>query len=128
MITHEDSFIFSLYFYTRRAQNNESKEHCLCIKENQNKSSQSFLRNPSTLKSPLAHVWIVGKRKWMTYVNETSSRVTTSSATRQSQFRMKMTEVKNYLVCIVWCSDDATTVFDVNSKQPTKQQVTHVWC
>ena len=54
--THEDSFIFSLYFYKERAQNNESKEHCLCIKENQNKSSQSFLRNPSTLKSPLAHV------------------------------------------------------------------------
>ena len=56
--THEDSSIFSLYFYEGRAQIKESKEHCLCIKENQNKSSQSFLRNPSTLKSPLAHVWL----------------------------------------------------------------------
>ena len=58
MFTQEDSFIFSLYLYKGRAQNNESKEHCLCIKENQNKSSQSFLRNPSSLKSPLAHVWL----------------------------------------------------------------------
>ena len=57
-VTHEDSFIFSLYFYLGRAQNNESKEHCLFIKENQNKSSKSFLRNPSTLKLPLAHVWV----------------------------------------------------------------------
>ena len=55
-VTHEDSFIFSLYFHKGKAQNNESKEHCLCIKENQNKSSRSFLRNPSTLKSPLAHL------------------------------------------------------------------------
>ena len=54
--THEDSSIFSLYFYEGRAQIKESKEHCLCIKENQNKSSQSLLCNPSTLKSPLAHV------------------------------------------------------------------------
>ena len=54
MNTHEDSFIFSLYFYLGRAQNNESKEHCLFIKENQNKSSGSFLHNPSPLKSPLA--------------------------------------------------------------------------
>ena len=50
-----DSFIFSLYFYTRRAKNHESKEHSLYIKENQNLSSQSLLHNPSTLKSPLAH-------------------------------------------------------------------------
>ena len=59
--THEDSLIFSLYFYRGRAQDKESKEHCLCIKENKNKSSQSSLRNPSTLKSPLAHVWYHGK-------------------------------------------------------------------
>ena len=29
--TREDSFIFNLYFYTRRVQNNKSEEHCLCI-------------------------------------------------------------------------------------------------
>ena len=31
-VTHEDSFIFSLYFYKERAKNNDSKEHCSCIK------------------------------------------------------------------------------------------------
>ena len=31
----------------------------MCIKEKQNISSQSFTRNPSTLKPPLAHVCIV---------------------------------------------------------------------
>ena len=33
----------------------------MCIKEKQNNSSQSFLRNPSTLKLPLAHVWTQSK-------------------------------------------------------------------
>jgi len=62
--THEDSFIFSFYFYKGRAQNNESKEQKLYIKENQNKSSQSFLRNPSTLKSPLAHLCLIVFHFW----------------------------------------------------------------
>ena len=44
-------------FYKRSAQKGQSKQHCVCIKEKQNNSSQSFLRNPSTLKLPLAHVW-----------------------------------------------------------------------
>ena len=43
-------------FYKRGAQKGQSKLHCVCIKEKQNNSSQSFLRNPSTLKLPLAHV------------------------------------------------------------------------
>ena len=43
-------------FYKRSAQKGQSKQHCVCIKEKQNNSSQSFLRNPSTLKLPLAHV------------------------------------------------------------------------
>ena len=45
-------------FYKRSAQKGQSKQHCVCIKEKQNNSSQSFLRNPSTLKLPLAHVWM----------------------------------------------------------------------
>ena len=85
MLTHEDSIIFSLYFYKGRAQNNESKEHCLShmrtasfsvftftkegLKTTKVKSTAcaskkiktnhriAFLCNPSTLKSPLAHVW-----------------------------------------------------------------------
>ena len=66
--THDDSFIFSLYFYKERAQNNESKEHCLCIKENQNKSSQSFLRNPLILKLPyLMCAHSVGGDPYSTY-------------------------------------------------------------
>ena len=44
-------------FYKRSAQKGQSKHHCMCIKEKQNNSSQSFLRNPLTLKLPLAHVW-----------------------------------------------------------------------
>ena len=43
-------------FYKISAQKGQSKQHCMCIKEKQNNSSQSFLRNPSTLKLPLAHV------------------------------------------------------------------------
>ena len=45
-------------FYKRSAQKGQSKQHFVCIKEKQNNSSQSFLRNPSTLRLPLAHVCI----------------------------------------------------------------------
>ena len=45
-------------FYKRSAQKGQSKQHCVCIKEKQNNSSQSFLLNPLTLKLPLAHVWV----------------------------------------------------------------------
>ena len=31
----------------------------MCIKEKQNNSSQSLLRDPSTLNLPLAHVWLL---------------------------------------------------------------------
>ena len=62
-----------LYFYSllllRKGSKNESKEHCLFIKENQNKSSKSFLRNPSTLKLPLAHVWGGGVKKGRKWVD-----------------------------------------------------------
>ena len=44
------------HFYKRSAQKGQSKQHSVCIKEKQNNSSQSFLRNSSTLKLPLAHV------------------------------------------------------------------------
>ena len=44
-------------FYKRSAQKGQRKQHCMCIKENQNNSSQRFLHNPLTLKLPLAHVW-----------------------------------------------------------------------
>ena len=47
-------------FYKISAQKGQSKQHCVCIKEKQNNSSQSFLRNPSTLKLPLAHVCLAG--------------------------------------------------------------------
>ena len=46
-------------FYKRSAQKGQSKQHCMCIKEKQNNSSQSFLCNQSTLKLPLAHVWLL---------------------------------------------------------------------
>ena len=57
---HMSSVFFIVQpFYKRSAQKGQSKQHCVCIKEKQNNSSQSFLRNPSTLKLPLAHVCLI---------------------------------------------------------------------
>ena len=39
------------HFYRGSHSKMASKEHCMCIKQKQNISSQSFLRSPSTLKS-----------------------------------------------------------------------------
>ena len=43
-------------FYKRSAQKGQSKQHCMCTKEKQNISSQSFICNTTTLKLPLARV------------------------------------------------------------------------
>ena len=45
-------------FHKGSTQNTGSKQHCLCIKEKQNISSESFLHN-----RPLAHVWPKGALK-----------------------------------------------------------------
>ena len=67
--THMSSACFIVQpFYKRSAQKGQSKQHCVCIKEKQNNSSQSFLRNPSTLKLPLAHVcwfFIKSQQNWI---------------------------------------------------------------
>ena len=44
-------------FIEEATQKRQSKEHCMCIKQKQNISSQSFLHNPSTLKSSFQFVW-----------------------------------------------------------------------
>ena len=41
----------------KQPKNGKWKAYRMCTKENQNNSSRSFLRNPSTLKSSLAHIW-----------------------------------------------------------------------
>ena len=46
-------------FFKRNAEKGQSKQHCMCNKEKQNKL-QSFLRNQSSLKLPLAYVWLKG--------------------------------------------------------------------
>ena len=59
--------------FLSKAQNNESREHCICIRENQDNLSQNFLRNSSNLMSPLAHVMlnVLAIKPWdspLTYV------------------------------------------------------------
>ena len=45
-------------FIKEATQKGQSKEHCMCIKQKQNTSPpQSFLHNPSTLKSSFQFVW-----------------------------------------------------------------------
>ena len=44
-------------FIEGATQKGQRKEHCLCIKQKQNISSQSLLRNPSTPKSSFQFVW-----------------------------------------------------------------------
>ena len=46
----------NMYFYNRSIQNNESKEHCFCIKENQTDREGIGLCNTSTLKFALAYM------------------------------------------------------------------------
>ena len=43
-------------FIEGATQKGQRKEHCMCIKQKQNISSQSLLRNPSTLKSSFQFV------------------------------------------------------------------------
>ena len=38
-------------FIEGATQKGQSKEHCMCTKQKQNISSQSYLRNPMTVKS-----------------------------------------------------------------------------
>ena len=44
-------------FIEGATQKGQRKEHCMCIKQKQNISSQSLLRNPSTVKSSFQFVW-----------------------------------------------------------------------
>ena len=48
--------LFKHHFYRRSHSKMASEEHCMCIKQKQNISSQSFLRSPSTLKSSFQFV------------------------------------------------------------------------
>ena len=45
-------------FIEGATQKGRRKEHCMCIKQKQNISSQSFLRSPLTLKSSFQFVWL----------------------------------------------------------------------
>ena len=44
-------------FIEGATQKGQRKEHCMCIKQKQNISSQSLLRNPSTHQSSFQLVW-----------------------------------------------------------------------
>ena len=46
-------------FIEGATQKGQRKEHCMCIKQKQNISSQSLLHNPSMLKSFFQFVWIL---------------------------------------------------------------------
>ena len=50
-------------FIEGATQKGQRKEHCMCIKQKQNISSQSFLRSPSTLKSSFQFVWFQRNRR-----------------------------------------------------------------
>ena len=45
-------------FIEEATQKGQRKEHCMCIKQKQNISSQSLLRNPSKPKSSFQFVWL----------------------------------------------------------------------
>ena len=48
----------SIPFIKEATQKGSSKEHCMCIKEKQNTSSQSFLRNLTCFYAPFRYLWL----------------------------------------------------------------------
>ena len=54
---YRSSVICPTCFIRRGTQNTNSKEHCMCIKEKQNISSQSFFRNLSHFYTPFRYLW-----------------------------------------------------------------------
>ena len=61
MVIQIEACLFKHHFYRRSHSKMASKEHCMCIKQKQNISSQSFLPCPSTLKSSFQFVWVTYK-------------------------------------------------------------------
>ena len=63
------SVICPTCFIRGGTQNTNSKEHCMCIKEKQNISSQSFFRNLSHFYTPFWYLWLWPKKLWAAQVN-----------------------------------------------------------
>ena len=57
MHKYRSSVICPTCFIRGGTQNTNSKEHCMCIKEKQNISSQSFVRNLSHFYTPFRYLW-----------------------------------------------------------------------